>query len=107
MPRKASPPPIYFIFCGLYADTHLGKANKVSRVLVALMMIDEEPKPVPSTNCAEMIRKVYELGPLVCPRCGCRMKVIALLAGLFHRTPDHVASGVVLCCGAAAACPCL
>jgi transposase len=28
---------------------------------------------------AEMIRKVYEVDPLVCPRCGGRMKVVAFL----------------------------
>jgi hypothetical protein len=46
-------------------------------------MIEEEPRPVPSKGwaalirkphrglrSAEMIRKVYEVDPLVCPRCG-------------------------------------
>jgi hypothetical protein len=26
-----------------------------------------------------MIRKVYEVDPLICPRCGSRMKVVAFL----------------------------
>jgi len=28
---------------------------------------------------AEMIRKVYEVDPLICPRCGGRMKVVSFL----------------------------
>jgi len=39
----------------------------------------EEPRPVPSKGWAEMIRKVYEVDPLRCPRCGGRMKVVAFL----------------------------
>jgi transposase len=55
-------------------------------------MIEEEPKPVPSKGwaalapkrriglrSAEMIRKVYEVDPLVCPKCGGRMKIVAFL----------------------------
>ena len=33
-------------------------------------MIEEEPRPVPSKDWAEMIRKIYEVDPLVCPRYG-------------------------------------
>jgi len=38
-----------------------------------------EPKPVPSKGWAEMIRKVYEVDPILCPQCGGRMKVIAFI----------------------------
>jgi hypothetical protein len=64
-------------YYGLYANAHRGKVRKTSRVPVALGMIEEEPPRVPSKGWAEMIRKVYELDPLRCPRCGGRMKVIA------------------------------
>ena len=30
-------------------------------------------------NRAEMIRKVYKVDPMLCPQCGGRMRVIALL----------------------------
>ena len=46
---------------------------------MALGMIEEEAPPLPSKGWAEMIRKVYEVDPLICPRCGGRMKVIAFL----------------------------
>jgi hypothetical protein len=38
----------------------------------------EEPF-VPSKGWAEMIRKVYELDPLLCPSCGGKMKIIAFI----------------------------
>jgi ribosomal protein S27E len=66
-------------YYGLYANAHRGKLRKASRVPVALGMIEEEVPPVPSKGWAEMIRKVYEVDPLICPRCGGRMRVIAFL----------------------------
>ena len=66
-------------YYGLYANAHRGKVRKASRVPVALGMIEEEVPPVPSKCWAEMIRKVYEVDPLLCPHCGGQMKVIAFL----------------------------
>jgi len=79
-------------YYGLYANAHRGKVRKADRVPILLGMIEEKPRPVPSKGwvalapkrriglrSAEMIRKVYEVDPLVCPRCGGRMKVVAFL----------------------------
>ena len=66
-------------YYGLYANAHRGKVRKADRVPGALGMIEEEPRPVPSKGWAEMIRKVYEVDPLVCPKCGGRMKIVAFL----------------------------
>jgi len=33
-------------------------------------MAEEELKPVPSKGWAAMIRKVYEIDPMLCPKCG-------------------------------------
>jgi hypothetical protein len=79
-------------YYGLYANAHRGKVRKANRVPVALGMIGEEPRPVPSKGwaalapkrriglrSAEMIRKIYEVDPLICPRCGGRMRVVAFL----------------------------
>jgi len=67
-------------YYGLYANAHRGKVRKADRVPVLLGMVEEEPRPVPSKGwaalapkrriglrSAEMIRKVYEVDPLVCP----------------------------------------
>jgi hypothetical protein len=41
--------------------------------------MEEELRPIPAKGWAEMIRKVYEIDPMICPRCGGNMKVIAFL----------------------------
>jgi hypothetical protein len=71
-----------------WTEWNPGKLRKASRVPVALGMIEEEPPPVPSKGWAEMIRKVYEVEPLLCPRCGGRMKVIAFLTE--HAVVDRI-----------------
>jgi transposase len=52
----------------------------------------EEPKPVPSKGWAEMIRKVYEVDPMVCPKCGGTMKVIVFITeyAVVDRIIDHL-----------------
>ena len=66
-------------YYGLYANAHRGKVKKASLVPLVVRLAEEEPKPVPSKGWAEMIRKVYEVDPMVCPKCGGVMKVIAFL----------------------------
>jgi hypothetical protein len=66
-------------YYGLYANAQRGKVKKASLMPVSLGMMEEELRPIPSKGWAEMIRKVYEVDPLVCPKCGGMMKVIAFL----------------------------
>ena len=46
---------------------------------MALPLAEENLKRIPSKGWAEMIRKVYEVDPLVCPKCGGQMEIIAFL----------------------------
>jgi len=39
----------------------------------------EHLRPIPSKGWAEMIRKVYEVDPMVCPHCGGQMKIFTFL----------------------------
>jgi hypothetical protein len=57
-------------YYGLYANAHRGKVRKANLVPIALGMIKEKHKPIPSKGWAEMIRKVYEVDPLICPLTG-------------------------------------
>ena len=66
-------------YFGLYANAHRGKVKKASLAVFPLRMVEDELRPLPSKGWAEMIRKVYEVDPLLCPRCGGQMKVIAFL----------------------------
>jgi hypothetical protein len=36
----------------------------------ASLLVEEDLKRIPSKGWAEMIRKVYEVDPMVCPKCG-------------------------------------
>jgi len=62
-----------------YANAHRGKVRRAGRVPVALGMLEEELPRVPTRGWAEMMRKVYEVDPMICPRCGGRMRVVAFL----------------------------
>ena len=60
-------------------EAHRGKVRKASLAAAPLRIVEEEPRRVPSKGWAEMIRKVYEVDPMICPKCGGRMKVVAFL----------------------------
>jgi hypothetical protein len=66
-------------YYGLYANAHRGKIKKASLAAFPLRIVEDEFRPIASRGWAEMIRKVYEVDPLVCPQCGGMMKVIAFL----------------------------
>lgn len=65
--------------------------SKVGVSPLALPMSEEELKPVPSKGWAAMIRKVYEVDPMICPKCGGTMKVVAFITdyAAVDRIIDH------------------
>jgi len=78
-------------YYGLYANAHRGKIRKAGQAAVAPLIM-EELRPIPSKGWAEMIRQVYEVDPMVCPRCGGQIKVIAFLTDytVVDRIVDHL-----------------
>ncbi len=54
-------------------------------------------KPHIGLRSAAMIRKVYEVDPMICPTCGVRMKVVAFLTevAVVDRIIDHLKLGFV------------
>jgi hypothetical protein len=74
-------------YYGLYANAHGGKVKKASLGPFPLRMV-EELRPIPSMGWAEMIRRVYEVDPTVCPECGGQMKVIVFLTD--HAVVDGI-----------------
>jgi len=60
--------------------------------ILSLGMMEEELRPIPSKGWAEMIRKVYEVDPLTCVKCGGTMCVIAFLTdwAVVDRIVDHL-----------------
>jgi hypothetical protein len=75
-------------YYGLYANAHRGKVRKATHVPVAMEMLEEELPCVPSKGWAEMIRKVCEVDPMICPRCGGRTRVVAFLTE--HAVVDRI-----------------
>ena len=75
-------------YYGLYSNAHRGKIRKTVSVLSPPPIIEEELSSVPSKGWAEMIRKVYEIDPLLCPQCGAEMKVIAFIEN--HKVIDKI-----------------
>jgi len=51
-------------------------------------IIDDTDRHVPSKGWAEMIKKVYEVDPLLCPQCGGEMKVISFIKD--HKVIDKI-----------------
>jgi hypothetical protein len=53
---------------------------------------EEKLRRLPSKGWAAMIRKVYEVDPMLCPKCGGRMKAIAFLTevAVVDRIIDHL-----------------
>ena len=78
-------------YYGLYANAHRGKI-KARHEAFPLRMVEEELRPVPAKGWAEMIRKVYEVDPMVCARCGGQMRIIAFLTdyAVVDRIIDHL-----------------
>jgi hypothetical protein len=64
---------------GLYSNAHMGKMRKAGTQLSHPPIIEDDPSYVPSKGWAEMVRKVYEVDPLICPSCGGQMKVISFI----------------------------
>jgi hypothetical protein len=52
----------------------------------------KKSKPIPSKGWAEMIRKVCEVDPMLCPKCGGVMKVVAFITeyAVVDRIIDHL-----------------
>jgi hypothetical protein len=84
-------------YYGLYANAHRGKVKKASLSPSALRIVEEELRRLPSKGWAAMIRKVYEVDPMVCPKCGGRMKVVAFITevAVVDRIIDHLKLGFV------------
>ncbi len=65
-------------YYGLYSNAHRGKMRKAG-VSPSHPPIIEGEYHVPPKGWAEMIRKVYEVDPLLCPSCGGQMRIISFI----------------------------
>jgi len=92
-------------YSGLYANAHQGKVKKASLSPTALRIVEEELRRLPSKGWAALIRKphiglrsaamiwkVYEVDPMICSKCGGRMKVVAFITevAVVDRIVEHL-----------------
>jgi hypothetical protein len=66
-------------YYGLYSNAHRGKVRKTQEKANPFLITEQEEPFVPSKGWAEMIRKVYEGDPLLCPSCGGQMEIISFI----------------------------
>jgi len=66
-------------YYGLYANAHRGKVRKGQPDTHPFIIVEKESPRVPRRGWAEMIKKVYEVDPLLCPQCQSRMHIIAFI----------------------------
>lgn len=66
-------------YFGLYANAHRGKVRKSEGLAHKLITIEKECPKIPRRGWDAMIRKVYEVDPMLCPKCGAEMHIIAFL----------------------------
>jgi len=75
-------------YYGLYSNAHRGKMRKAGVDPSHPPIIDDKVSFVPSKGWAEMIRKVFEVDPLICPQCDGEMKVISFIED--HKVIDKI-----------------
>ncbi len=66
-------------YYGLYSNAHRGKMRKAGAEPPHPLIIEDDSTYVPSKGRADMIRKVYEIDPMICPLCGGKMSIISLI----------------------------
>ena len=72
----------------LYANAHRGKMRKTGHDPLHPPIIEDEASFTPSRGWAEMIRKVYEIDPLICPKCGGTMRIVSFIKD--HKVIDKI-----------------
>ncbi len=66
-------------YYGLYSNAHRGKMRKKESDPLCPLIIEDEDPFIPSKGWAEMIKKVYEADPLICPKCGGTMRIVSFI----------------------------
>ncbi|MFO7980195.1 MAG: transposase [Candidatus Aminicenantes bacterium] len=75
-------------YYGLYANAHRGKMRKEEADPLCPLIIEDEDPFIPSKGWAEMIKKVYEIDPLICPKCGGTMRIVSFIED--HKVIDKI-----------------
>jgi len=79
-------------YYGIYANAHRGKKKKAGVDPSCPPIIEDEASFIPSRGWADMIKKVYEIDPLICPKCGGQMRIISFIEDykVIDKIIDHL-----------------
>ena len=66
-------------YMGYYSNVCRGKRKKEGAAESDFVIEDEEYNKSCSRSWARLIKKIYEVDPLICPRCGGNMRIIAFI----------------------------
>jgi len=79
-------------YYGSYANAHRGKKRKARVDPSCLTVIEDAVSFVPSRGWAEMIKKVYGIDPLICPKCGGQMRIVSFIKDykVIDKIIDHL-----------------
>ena len=67
---------------------------EIPETIEVLNVSEHQPKRIPSKTWRECIKKVWEIDPLECPRCGAKMKIISFIkeAPVIEKILKHLQS---------------
>ena len=65
-------------YFGRYSNVTRGSLKKQDATLQWHIIEDENPKSL-NRSWARLIKKIYEIDPLICPKCGGNMRIIAFI----------------------------
>jgi hypothetical protein len=83
-------------YYGGYSNRARGQRRKAEKLQGSGSGEVEDAIPAPPERAAlrrrwaSLIRRVYEVDPLVCPRCGAEMRIIAFITETIRRILDHI-----------------
>jgi hypothetical protein len=79
-------------YYGLYGNAHRGKIRKSVGDGKKIQEVEEETRKPPGKGWAQMIKKVYEVDPLICRECGADMRVISFITqySVVDKIIDHL-----------------
>jgi len=66
-------------YVGFYSNVCRGKRKKQGRGQSDYVIEDDSYNKSCSKSWARLIKKIYEVDPLVCPKCGGRMRIVAFI----------------------------
>jgi hypothetical protein len=67
------------LYYGVYSSSYRGKEKRENIGDAKVIVEEKKGKGKASSTWARLIQKIFEIGPLLCPKCGKEMKLVAFI----------------------------